>query len=276
MTARAFWPSEPDLKAGAGGGLTGSTSVSSAFGLALPRTSSAAAFATAGRGPMRWSSVSWAWSRPARSMRSIGGRRSTWPGSGSASVSFISWYRNLPRTRDESSALAGVLVATAFAVSVYGLYQLTVELPSYPGGIPDGIRRRSWVAWASSGVDAEKSCSRTDCSIPTSSGRRSPWRIHWRAISSVRWCSPWPWRSKVWCAGTNRGRRGRHRPGGPTHRRARHLPDADQEPERLAGAVRGNGPSGLAGALRIVGCRRTFRPLVWRASRRVARGRGTD
>ena len=37
--------------------------------------------------------------------------------------------RNLPRTRDESSALAGIIVATAFAVSVYGLYQLTVELP---------------------------------------------------------------------------------------------------------------------------------------------------
>ena len=37
--------------------------------------------------------------------------------------------RNLPRTRDESSALAGIMVATAFAVSVYGLYQLTVELP---------------------------------------------------------------------------------------------------------------------------------------------------
>src|SRR5207247_8998590 len=31
--------------------------------------------------------------------------------------------RNLPRTRYESSALAGALVATAFAVSAYGLYQ---------------------------------------------------------------------------------------------------------------------------------------------------------
>ncbi len=37
--------------------------------------------------------------------------------------------RNLPRTRDESSALAGILVATAFAVSAYGLYQVKVELP---------------------------------------------------------------------------------------------------------------------------------------------------
>ena len=32
--------------------------------------------------------------------------------------------RNLPRTRNESSALAGMMVATAFAVSCYGLYQV--------------------------------------------------------------------------------------------------------------------------------------------------------
>ncbi len=38
-------------------------------------------------------------------------------------------FRNLPRTRDESSVLAGTLVAVSFAVSVYGLYQASVELP---------------------------------------------------------------------------------------------------------------------------------------------------
>ncbi|MDB5351913.1 MAG: lipid core-O-antigen ligase-like enyme [Planctomycetota bacterium] len=37
--------------------------------------------------------------------------------------------RNLPRHRAESSALAGILVATAVAVSVYGLYQSVVEMP---------------------------------------------------------------------------------------------------------------------------------------------------
>ena len=37
--------------------------------------------------------------------------------------------RNLPRTQNETSALVGIIVATAFAVSVYGLYQLTIELP---------------------------------------------------------------------------------------------------------------------------------------------------
>jgi hypothetical protein len=38
--------------------------------------------------------------------------------------------RNLPRTRGESSVIAGAMVATAFAVSVYGLYQSAVELPA--------------------------------------------------------------------------------------------------------------------------------------------------
>ena len=37
--------------------------------------------------------------------------------------------RNLPRTRNETSVLAGAIVATAFAVSCYGLYQVKVELP---------------------------------------------------------------------------------------------------------------------------------------------------
>ena len=37
--------------------------------------------------------------------------------------------RSLPRSRSESSAIAGVLVATAVAVSSYGLYQVAVEYP---------------------------------------------------------------------------------------------------------------------------------------------------
>lgn len=37
--------------------------------------------------------------------------------------------RNLPRTRGESSALAAMLAATAFAVAAYGIYQVEVELP---------------------------------------------------------------------------------------------------------------------------------------------------
>jgi O-antigen ligase len=42
---------------------------------------------------------------------------------------FYLLYRNLPRTRAESQALAGAIVAAAFAVSCYGIYQVKVELP---------------------------------------------------------------------------------------------------------------------------------------------------
>jgi hypothetical protein len=37
--------------------------------------------------------------------------------------------RNLPRSRNESSTMAGALVATAVAVSAYGLYQIVFEIP---------------------------------------------------------------------------------------------------------------------------------------------------
>ncbi|WP_152051275.1 O-antigen ligase family protein [Tautonia marina] len=40
-------------------------------------------------------------------------------------------FRSLPRTRDESRSLAGVLAATAAAVSAYALYQVGVELPAF-------------------------------------------------------------------------------------------------------------------------------------------------
>ena len=137
MTARAFWPSEPDLKEGAGDGIVlGARRLDRRRAGPRRRRWSAAGFDSAGRGPTRWSSRSWSWSRSARRMRSTGARRSTWPGSGSALGLVYLLLRNLPRTRDESSVLAGALVATAFAVSVYGLYQVKVELPLHPGRVP--------------------------------------------------------------------------------------------------------------------------------------------
>ncbi len=58
VTARAFWPSEPDLREGAGGGLYWLFVVFVAFGLALTvRAGRRPRFASAGRGPTRWSSV---------------------------------------------------------------------------------------------------------------------------------------------------------------------------------------------------------------------------
>ncbi len=78
---------------------------------------------------MPWSSASWSWSRSAHRTRLD--RRPAinlaWEWVALGLIYLL--LRNLPRTRDESSALAGVMVATAFAVSVYGLYQVKVELP---------------------------------------------------------------------------------------------------------------------------------------------------
>ena len=129
ITARAFWPSEPDLREGAGSGLYWVFVVFIAFGLALTSA------LVGGRFRFRWSwtdamvvglmvlvavSASHALDRrPAINL--------AWEWVALGLIYLL--LRNLPRTRDESSALAGVMVATAFAVSVYGLYQLTVELP---------------------------------------------------------------------------------------------------------------------------------------------------
>ena len=129
VTARAFWPSEPDLREGAGAGLYWLFLVYIAFGLALTSA------LVGGRLRFRWS-----WTdalvvglmglvamsafhsldrRPAINL--------AWEWAALGLIYLM--LRNLPRTRDESSALAGIMVATAFAVSVYGMYQLTVELP---------------------------------------------------------------------------------------------------------------------------------------------------
>jgi len=129
VTARAFWPSEPDLKEGAGSGLMWVFAVFVVSGLAL--------FASLWGGCFRFR---WSWTdafligltalvafsaahaidrRPAINLAM------EWVGLG---LTYL-LVRNLPRTRGESSALAGAFVATAFAVSVYGLYQVGVELP---------------------------------------------------------------------------------------------------------------------------------------------------
>ncbi len=129
MVARAFWPSEPDLREGAGEGLPWVLALLVVTGMAL------AASLVAGRFRFRWSwtdvlvvtltilvaaSASHALDRrPAINL--------AWEW---VALGFIYLLlRSLPRTRSETSVLAGVLVATAVAVSVYGLYQAKVELP---------------------------------------------------------------------------------------------------------------------------------------------------
>ena len=130
LTARALWPSEPDVRTGAGGGLY--------WVLALLFTAGIALAASFVGGRFRWR---WSWADLALALLVILvvisanhalDRRPAinlafeWAALG------IAYFlvRNLPRTRQESSALAGAFVATAVAVSVYGLYQEKVELPT--------------------------------------------------------------------------------------------------------------------------------------------------
>lgn len=129
LTARAYTTSEPDLERGAGAGLTWVLAVLIVAGLAL------AAGLIGGRFRFRWG-----WADLAvvaltvlvafSSLHSLDRRPAInlaweWIALG---VMYL-LLRNLPRTRAESSVLAGAMVATAFAVSVYGLFQGGVELP---------------------------------------------------------------------------------------------------------------------------------------------------
>ena len=130
VTARAYTWSEPDLNNGAGKGLVWILALLAVLGLAI--TSGL----IGGRFRFRWS---WAdaavvaltllvafSSRHALDRRPAINLAWEWVAMG---VAYL-LLRNLPRNRGESSVLAGAMVATAFAVSVYGLYQAGVEMPA--------------------------------------------------------------------------------------------------------------------------------------------------
>lgn len=129
MTARAFGTSEPDLRMGAGRGLSWVLALLIVFGLAL-----AGSFLS-GRFRFRWSwtdsfVVALMFLVAVSATHAIDRRPALnlaweWAAMGFAYV----LLRNLPRTRNESVVLAGAIVATALAVSCYGLYQVKVELP---------------------------------------------------------------------------------------------------------------------------------------------------
>jgi len=129
VTARAFWPSEPDLKEGAGAGLAWVLVLLVVAGLGLAASLVAGQF----RFRFSWTDVSVVAVivLVAMSASHAVDRRSAinlaweWVALG---VTYL-LVRNLPRTRGESSALALAVVATAVAVSSYGLYQAKVELP---------------------------------------------------------------------------------------------------------------------------------------------------
>ena len=130
IVARAYWPSEMVGEEHSGGGLAWVAAVLLTLGLAL------GAMLVGGRTRVRWS---WADAAVYLLMFLVGisatrgaERRTAinlaWEWGGLGIAYFLA--RTLPRTRAESSTLAGALMATAVAVSTYGIYQATVELPT--------------------------------------------------------------------------------------------------------------------------------------------------
>ena len=131
IVARAYWPGEGVRnEEDSGAGLAWSLAVLLTAGLA------ALAALAGGRTRLRWSWADAAFyllillvglsaSRGAERRVAI---NLAWEWAGLGVAYFL--VRNLPRTRGESSALAGALMATAVAVAAYGLYQNAVELPA--------------------------------------------------------------------------------------------------------------------------------------------------
>lgn len=129
LTARAFWPSEADFQTDAGNGLLW------VFALLLVSTVAVASALIGGELRLRFSwadaAVLTLFGLVALSASNAVDRRPAinlsweWVAFGLAYL----LLRSLPRTRNESVALAAALVATAVAVSVYGFYQVGVELP---------------------------------------------------------------------------------------------------------------------------------------------------
>jgi hypothetical protein len=129
ITARAFFPSEPNLKEGAGDGLGWVLLIMVTVGVALAvplfggrlrfRFSIADALVVATMFLVAVSASHSLDRRPAINL--------AWEWVALGFVYLL--LRNLPRTRGETTVLAGALVATAVAVSAYGLYQVKVELP---------------------------------------------------------------------------------------------------------------------------------------------------
>jgi hypothetical protein len=129
VTARAYWPSEPDVRSGAGGGLTWDLAVLAVVGLAV--------FSGLIGGTLRFR---WSWADPCVVALMLLVGRSTTQAYDRRTAINLAWdwaafgmiyvlVRILPRTRTESSTLLGALAATAVAISVYGLYQVAFEYP---------------------------------------------------------------------------------------------------------------------------------------------------
>lgn len=128
VTMRFFFPSEPDLKAEGGPGLSWAFAVLIVAGLAL------IAGLVGGRLRLR---CSWVDAAVIALMVLVGvssSHAADWRTSVNLAWQWVAvgfaylLIRALPKSRAESTVLAGCLVATAVAVGVYGLYQVGVEL----------------------------------------------------------------------------------------------------------------------------------------------------
>jgi O-antigen ligase len=128
IVARAYYPSE-DAETGSG--------LIWVFGLLAASSVWVASMLFAGSTRLRWS---WADAAVLALMVLVGMSAShaadrrpaitmAWEWGGLGLLYFLA--RNLPRTRAESATMAGAVVATAVAVSAYGLYQVPVEFPQF-------------------------------------------------------------------------------------------------------------------------------------------------
>ena len=179
MTARAYWPSEIDPSQASGSGLVWVLAMLIVAGLWI------ASSLFGGRFRFRWS-----WTDAAvvalvflvglSSTRGLDRRLAInlaweWAGLGFAYV----LARNLPRTRGESTVLAGALVATAVAVSAYGLFQARVEIPQLQGKVPEESRAGHAGGEDARWIRSESASSPIGCSAPTSSSRPLAWPTRW-------------------------------------------------------------------------------------------------
>jgi hypothetical protein len=129
VTARPYWPSELEPSKVSGSGLIWSFAMIMVAGLWIAATLCGGRF----RYRLSWTDLAVVTLMFLVGLSSVQGleRRLAinlaweWAGLGLAYI----LTRNLPRTRCETTVLAGALVATAVAVSAYGLYQSRVEIP---------------------------------------------------------------------------------------------------------------------------------------------------
>jgi O-antigen ligase len=130
IAARAYFPSEVVSETDSGTGLVWVLSMLMAAGLAI------VSFWIRGVNAIRWS---WTDVAVVILVLLVAGSAATAPDRRIAINLAWEWVglglcylllRWLPRSRSETSALGGVLVATAVAVALYGLYQAVVELPA--------------------------------------------------------------------------------------------------------------------------------------------------